>query len=296
MRLKNMVIIFSMLFIILCIGSASASEEVSNLTVADDSPALENENVDQIAQEVEKQESEILKDNATGTETNNTAPAQTTQKSPSNTKKTEAFILGNLDFIKKSNKYVKIKVATFDESKNKLVIHKNVKVTVKVKIGKTTKTYKVTTNSNGVAKVFNVKKLKVGTYKVRITSNDDRYTINDKGMLNIYKKKVKTLTLKINKRKKVKRDYIESYYLKRNAENPKGVYATSYNAKDPLDGNPHTLVLKAKFFFKNKKTGKIKTKIVKTKDDSYYLFKILPYTKLIKGYTPIKTKIWYVTI
>ena len=225
-----MVIIFSMLFIILCIGSASASEEVSNLTVADDSPALENENVDQIAHEVEKQESEILKDNATGTETNNAAPAQTTQKSPSNTKKTEAFILGNLDFIKKSNKYVKIKVATFDESKNKLVIHKNVKVTVKVKIGKTTKTYKVTTNSKGVAKVFNVKKLKVGTYKVRITSNDDRYTINDKGMLNIYKKKVKTLTLKINKRKKVKRDYIESYYLKRNAENPKGVYATSYNA------------------------------------------------------------------
>ena len=51
MRFKNMVIIFSMLFIILCIGSASASEDVSNLTVADYSPALENENVDQIAQE-----------------------------------------------------------------------------------------------------------------------------------------------------------------------------------------------------------------------------------------------------
>lgn len=296
MRLKNMLIIFSMLFIIICIGSASASEEASNLTVADDSLALENENVDQIAQEDEKQESEILKDNATETESDNGTSAQTTPKTPSNTKKTEAFILGNLDFIKKSNKYMKIKVVTYDESKNKLVIHKNVKVTVKVKIGKTTKTYKVTTNSKGMAKVFNVKKLKAGTYKVSITSNDDRYTIKDKGILNIYNKKVKTLTLKINKRKKVKKDYIDSYYLKRNGENRKGVYATSYNAKDPLNGNSHILILKAKFFFKNQKTGKIKAKIVKTKDSSYYLTKILPYTKLIKGYKPIKTKIWYVTI
>lgn len=36
--------------------------------------------------------------------------------------------------MKKSNKYFKLKVGTFDEAKNKIVFHKNVKLIVKIKI------------------------------------------------------------------------------------------------------------------------------------------------------------------
>lgn len=138
--------------------------------------------------------------------------------------------------------------------------------------------------------------MKAGFYKVSVVSDDDKYKIKDNGIINIYNKKQKTVTLKANKRKYVKGDYIENVHLKKNTENKKGVYATSYNAKNPLNGNPHSLVVKAKFFFKNKKTGKVIIKTVKTKDNTKYLYKEMPYHKLIKNYKPIKAKIWYVTV
>jgi hypothetical protein len=273
---------------ILCIGGVSASQNTTDLGIDDGEIALESENIDEISHE----NNEIISDsNSTDTNTDSSAPTNTQAQ----TTKTAAYGLATTDFIKKENKNVKIGVCTFNEAKNKLDFHKNVKVTVKVKIGKKTKVYNVKTNSKGIAKVFNVKNLKTGAYKIMITSNDDKYTIKESGYINIYKKKAKTITLKMNKRKKVKGDYIENFYIDKTGQYAKGVYAESYNAKKPLDGNPHTLVVKAKFFFKNKKTGKIKTKTVKTKDNPKYLVKDLPYAKLIKGYKPIKTKIWYVT-
>lgn len=48
----------------------------------------------------------------------------------------------------------------------------------------------------------------------------------------------------------------------------------------------HTKLIKAKFFFKNKK-GKIKTKTVKAEGSGHI------HTKLIKGYTPYKATVWY---
>ena len=47
----------------------------------------------------------------------------------------------------------------------------------------------------------------------------------------------------------------------------------------------HTKIVKVKFYFKNAK-GKVKTKTVKQKGSHVS-------TKLIKGYTPYKAKVWY---
>ena len=55
---------------------------------------------------------------------------------------------------------------------------------IKLKIGK--KTYKVKTNSKGIAK-FNTKKLKVGTHKVTITSGNANYKISAKSQIKVKK-------------------------------------------------------------------------------------------------------------
>lgn len=49
----------------------------------------------------------------------------------------------------------------------------------------------------------------------------------------------------------------------------------------------HTKLMKAKFYFKNKKTGKIKTKTVKGNGGGHIS------TKLINGYTPYKAVVYY---
>ena len=54
------------------------------------------------------------------------------------------------------------------------------------------------------------------------------------------------------------------------------------------DIDPHfTKLVKAKFYFKNKKTGKIITKTIKSKGSAHIS------TKLINGYTPYKATVWY---
>ena len=59
-----------------------------------------------------------------------------------------------------------------------------------------------------------------------------------------------------------------------------------------LSGNPlHTKVIKAKFYYKNKKTGTYKVKTyTKIKNDKIGIHIQSP---LIKGYKPVKAKIWY---
>lgn len=288
MKVKNILLIASIFLIILCIGSVSASQNDSELSIDDGDVVCESENINEVSQDTSAQNNELKEDStSSNTTTSNDAGTNSAVK-------TTAYATGITDYIQKSNKNFKVKIYTMN--KNKAVFQKNVKIIVKLKIGKKTKTYHVKTNSKGIASVFNVKKLKVGSYKVTVLSDDDRYKIKDSCYFNIYGKKQKTITLKMNKRKKVKGDYLETFYTTKNGEFKKGVYALSYNAKNPNSGTPHSLILKAQFFYKNKKTGKVITKTAKTKDDSYYLYTIEPHAKLISGYTPIKTKIWYVTV
>ena len=76
----------------------------------------------------------------------------------------------------KKSAYFKVTV------KNKATKKAAKKLILKLKIGK--KTYKVKTNKKGIAK-FNTKNLKVGTYKVKITSGNANYKISAKSTIKI---------------------------------------------------------------------------------------------------------------
>ncbi|WP_407392183.1 right-handed parallel beta-helix repeat-containing protein [Methanobrevibacter sp.] len=76
----------------------------------------------------------------------------------------------------KKSAYFKVTV------KNKVTKKAAGKAVLNLKIGK--KTYKVKTNKKGIAK-FNTKNLKVGTYKVKITSGDGNYKISAKSTIKI---------------------------------------------------------------------------------------------------------------
>ena len=74
-----------------------------------------------------------------------------------------------------------------------------------------------------------------------------------------------------------------------NMQFDKGTGVTSWYIGNGLNGDiepHHTKLMKAKFFFKNKK-GKIKTKTVKGNGGGHIS------TKLISGYTPYKAQVWY---
>lgn len=302
MKLKNTIFIFSILVMaILCVGCVCASED-NGTSGIDDAPAAmmqddmspisENESSviisdDQIANETTS-EVENTEENVTQTTNNTTTPDST----PAKVSKKTVYAFCTNAFIQKSNKYFTVKLFTLNEKTNKLTYYKNVKITVKVNVNGKTKTYNLKTNSKGVAKVLNVKNLKLGVHKLTVKSNDSRYKINEKGMIGIFSKKQKAITLKMNTRKKIKKDYIEVFYLTKNSQYPKGIYVDDYNGKDPQNVPSHFFIMKTKFFFKNKKTGKIISKTVKTKDDKIYGW-VYPYHKPIKGYTPIKATIWY---
>ena len=72
-----------------------------------------------------------------------------------------------------------------------------------------------------------------------------------------------------------------------NMQFDKGTGVTAWYVGNGMNGDiepHHTKIIKAKFFFKNKK-GKVKTKTVKGNGHIS--------TKLIKGYTPYKATVWY---
>ncbi len=76
-----------------------------------------------------------------------------------------------------------------------------------------------------------------------------------------------------------------------NMQFDKGVGVTAWYLGNGYNGDiepHHTKLVKAKFFFKNKK-GKVKTKTVKGNGGGHIR------TNLIKGYTPYKATVWYKT-
>ncbi|MBR3114138.1 MAG: hypothetical protein IKH29_10615 [Methanobrevibacter sp.] len=113
----------------------------------------------------------------------------------------------------------------------------------------------------------------------------------------------KTVTVKINnfkpgvlwapKATKLKGgDVIAGYVTyKGNMQFDKGTGVTAWYLGNGLNGDiepHHTKLVKAKFFFKNKK-GKVKTKTVKGNGGGHIS------TKLISGYTPYKAQVSYKT-
>ncbi len=290
MKVKNVIAILSLAFmLLLCLSCVSASDDIDDadaqLEASDSDDCVIGESA---GDEVLGDESAKSSETASGAEFADNGNI-------------DPIVLCGQGFVQKKSQYLKVRVYSFDDNFKK-VFHKNVKLTVKVKIGKKTKTYNLKTNSKGQATVLNVKNLKAGTYKVRITTPNSKYKINEKDRFNVYGKAKKKITLKLKKNeygleneKKLKiGDTIHIFYEPKNAQYPKGFYAKSYPTKNPLDGNPRTMVIKAKFFFKNKKTGKVISKTSKLTPDKFHGWKYI-HVKPIKGYAPVKAKVWYLT-
>lgn len=180
----------------------------------------------------------------------------------------------------KKNKYFKVKVE--DRYDDDIPIE-HVKLKIKVGTGSKAKTYDVKTNSYGIAKI-NTKGLKVGTYKVKITSADDGYDISKTSKIFVgkqYSTILKTTTKKaVLKNKdvvglKIKNDFDEK------------------EAKVVLKKAKFTKILKAKFYLKNKNTGQT---VVKTDnaefDDGRW---DMPDKDYPNSYTLVKVKVYYIS-
>ena len=285
-----------MILALLCIGCVCATEDGDNMSSTDDTPQLEANDAPDDLNGNSSGETGFTDANAT-----TSTEQSTTQQNAAKSEKIRPTVFCEQGFIHKKSKTFKVKVYSYNDD-SKLVYHKNLKLTVKVKIGKKTKTYHVKTNSKGEVKILNVKNLKVGAYKVTVTTSDKRFKIKETGHIFIYGKAKKKTTIKMKKnkygieatKKLNKRDILWTFYEPRDAQFKKGVYAKTYDVKDPLDAAPHSMIYKAKFYFKNKKTGKIISKTSKLKADKFYGWKDIK-VKPIKGYKPIKTKVWYLT-
>ena len=298
MKIKSVIGIMSIIFLaLLCVSCVTAAQDDTNLSVDDNKPQLETDNtIDEILA------NESSTDSSANSPTTNDHTQNTANPAPAKKEKIEPSVLCSQGFVHKKSKIFKVKVTSYNEDTDKEIYHKNLKLTVKVKIGKKTKTYHVKTNFKGEAKILNVKNLKVGTYKVTVTTTDEKFNIKEKGIIVIYGKAKKTATVKMKKtkyglettKKLNKKDYLWTFYEPRDAQFSKGVYAKTCDIKNPLDGAPHSMIIKAKFFFKNKKTGKIISKTSKLKASKDYGWNDIM-VKPIKGYTPIKTKVWYLT-
>ena len=141
----------------------------------------------------------------------------------------------------KKNGFFKVKVKNDDTDRP----IKNLKIKLKIFTKSKSKTYKIKTNSKGIAK-FNTKNLKMGKHKVIITSSDDNYPINKKA--NIYVGKKNTISFNGNYKKLKNKDTIKIHT--KHDDDEKEVKLL-FKGK-----SKHTVILKAKFFLKNKNTGK----------------------------------------
>ena len=292
MKFKNTILITLLLFAVLTISAASASEDVSadNMTISDESQDVIEQsddiasNDDELAKDNDE---EIVGDGESGNSSNGTgyeedpgADDEFPYPSGSN------MFAPSVQVKSKSSQYFQVYV--YDGDGEWISNHK---LTIKVWTGKTAKKYTIKTNRYGVAK-FNTKKLKVGTHKVKILCPAGSYFKKSTATSKIVvKKKIPEHAIKI-KIKESKYNYGVSRSLKY-GDQLKSLIAKSDNIVKITTENSkgaHFKIKKVKFFFKNKKTGKIKTiKVYKSKFNEY---RCLATTKLLSGYTPYKAKVW----
>ncbi len=157
-----------------------------------------------------------------------------------------------------------------------------------VKIWKNGHWYKLKTDSNGYVKIksnFKVGKNRIIAYNP--VSKEKRkipVVVLKKGIHRVNAAIVVSKTA-IKSKKLKNGDYIDTVYETEYRQYDPGVYAQANGGG--LTNAKHTKLLKAKFYFKNKKTGKIITKT--SKKVKYSTIKVKP----IKGYTPYKATVWY---
>ena len=148
----------------------------------------------------------------------------------------------------KKNSFFKIKVESrYDDD----IPIKKVKLKVKIGTGSKAKTFKVKTNSYGVAKI-NTKGLKKGVHKVVITSLDSRYDISKKSKIIVSKQY--SATIKGTSSKVLKNRDVVGVKVRYDDDDIE--YKIKFKKK-----SKNTKIVKAVFYFKNRFTGQV---IVKT--------------------------------
>ncbi len=143
----------------------------------------------------------------------------------------------------KKSTYFKIKL----QDKNNVLL-KNVKLKVTVTSGKKVKIFKVKTNSKGIAQ-FNTKGLKSGKHNVKITSEDENYTVSKTSK--IFVGKQYSTMLRFSHVKVLKNKDKIKFRVRYDDDKGKEVTLVFKNKAK------YTKIIKAKFIFYNPKTKKI---------------------------------------
>jgi hypothetical protein len=261
------------------LNSTSISEQPEEISVASDSI---NEVITDISDNNDSSSTVNVEPKEDTTSTNTqTEPKQVISKPKPVRKiatKTEADIVA---FKYKSKNYFKVEIE--DRYDDDIPI-KNVKVKLKIYTGTSSKTYIVKTNSRGIAK-FNTQNLKPGSHKVVITSADDRYKINKVSKIIIGKQYSTVLKAKSTKVLKTK----DKIALKFKNDFDEKEVKVIFKKK-----SKHTIISKAKFYFKNTYTGKVVTKVDYCDfDDGRWE---MPEEDYPNRFTLLKVKVWYLKV
>lgn len=197
--------------------------------------------------------------------------AYNTVKVKSTVKKTGKLV----KYSKEKNKKFTFK---FVDSKGKGLVNAQVKFKIKGK------THKFRTDSAGYVKA----KMNIGVGKHKITAYNPKTKERRKFSVVILKRGIHKVKIRIDDptdefpHKRLKNgDDLYSIYVTKDRQYNRGVYVQlGYDYQ-------HTKLLKAKFYFKNKVTGKVITKT--SSKFKYNAIKV----NMVNGYSPYKAKVWY---
>lgn len=230
----------------------------------------------------ENQKINSIKDN------NSLSTSDNTQKTTANTKitkkttfKIKTKVIAKPVAVKyKKSKNFQIKI--LKKSNNAKI--KNIKLNLRVSNNKQYKNYTIKTNKNGIAK-FNTKKLNKGTYKVVISSNNTKYSISKTSKIIVGNEYSTILKLKTKRVLKTK-DVIK---LKKERKSDKTEISIVFKKKPK-----HTIISQAKFYLKNKCTGKtlIQFDYCEFEDGRWDILD----EDFSSTYKFIKVKVWYLEV
>ncbi len=237
----------------------------------------ENTNVDGIVDETPVS-AEITSD----VENVQTTPVSDATKSPNVVKKIKTKVEAPQVASKyKKSTYFKIKVEDrYDDD----VPIKYTKLKLKIFTGLKYKTYTVKTNSHGVAK-FNTNVLSKGTHKVIISSDNEKYEISKQSK--IYIGKEYSTILKANSKKVLNTKDTVQVKIKNDGDEKE---AKVVFVKKPKN----TIITKAKFYLKNKFTGKtiVVSDLCEFDDGKWEV----PDKDYSSRYTLVKVQVFYIKI
>ena len=186
------------------------------------------------------------------------------------------------ELVKYSTSKKKFKIKFLDTKGNPLN-----RVPVKLKING--KKYWVKTNAYGIVKIKSTK-FKIG--KTKITAYNPKSGEKRKIPVVVLKRGIHKVSVRVDD---------PTYYFPqkklKNGDRLYTVYSTKYGQYNPgvyvearlsgLENPQHTKLVKAKFYFKNKSTGKVITK--SSSKVRWDTIKVSP----VGGYSPYKVKVWY---